>query len=172
MNATALIACLEMNGYRIRPLVAGVDAEQGRWKPAPDRWSILEVTAHLLDEEREDFRARCDLLLHRPGELGPPIDPEGWVRARRYNERDLQATSRELVEERRRSIAWLRGLAAPVWENALVHPAIGTLRAGDMLAAWAAHDMLHIRQLARLHWQYVAELAKPYGVDYAGEWRP
>jgi hypothetical protein len=170
MDARPLIECLDMGGYRIRTMVAGVGEEQARWKPAPESWSILEVTAHLLDEEREDFRARLDLLLHQPGVLGPPIDPQCWVRARRYNERDLQATSRTLVEERRRSVAWLRGLAAPAWENALEHPAIGKLQAGDLLAAWAAHDILHVRQLARLHWQYIRELAKPYGVGYAGDW--
>ena len=44
----------------IQAVLAGVDAEQARWKPDADSWSILEVVCHLVDEEREDFRTRLD----------------------------------------------------------------------------------------------------------------
>jgi hypothetical protein len=170
MNDRALIGRLEGNTSRIRALVEGVSAEEATWRPAPEKWSILEVTCHLLDEEREDFRARLDLLLHSPGVLGPSIDPKGWVKERRYNQRDLQETLKAFMNERSKSMDWLRSLASPVWENSLTHPAIGTIKAGDMLGAWVAHDVLHIRQLAHIHWRYIAELAKPYAVGYAGDW--
>jgi hypothetical protein len=46
----------------------------------------------------------------------------------------------------------------------------GSIKAGDMLAAWVDHDNLHIRQLIELrHWRILNEV-KPYGVEYAGEW--
>jgi hypothetical protein len=44
------------------------------------------------------------------------------------------------------------------------------MRAGDMFAAWVAHDGLHIRQLNELHRLLVERAAKPYRVGYAGEW--
>jgi hypothetical protein len=170
MKANALIDRLEQNAHRINTLIDGVSAEEAVWKPSTDQWSILEVTAHLLDEEREDFRARLDLLLHRPGVLGPPINPQGWVLERKYNERNLQETLQSFLEERKKSLAWVRGLAAPAWPNALEHPKIGTIKAGDILGSWVAHDLLHMRQLTRLHWLYVGELAKPYSLGYAGDW--
>ncbi len=37
-------------------------------------------------------------------------------------------------------------------------------------AAWAAYDVLHVRQLVELKWQYLVEAVEPYGVEYAGEW--
>ena len=43
--------------------------------------------------------------------------------------------------------------------------------AGDLLASWLAHDLLHVRQLARLHWQYLTAAAKPFQTDYAGPWK-
>ena len=68
-------------------LVRGVSDSQARWKPAPEKWSLVEVVNHLHDEEREDFRTRLDIALHRPADSWPSIDPVGWVAARGYNER-------------------------------------------------------------------------------------
>jgi hypothetical protein len=170
MDHQALIGRLELNATRLRTLLEGVTPEEARWKPSPDRWSILEVACHLLDEEREDFRPRIDALLREPGASGPPISPAGWVTERRYNERDLAETLASFVDERAKSLAWLRGLKSPSWENRLEHRTLGVIRAGDFLAAWTSHDLLHIRQLARLHYDRVRELARPYGVGYAGDW--
>ncbi len=170
MDSKRLIDRLERHASWIRATLEGLTAEEAAWKPAADKWSLLEVAGHLLDEEREDFRARLDLLLHHPGVLGPPIDPQGWVRERRYNERNLDATLQMFLEERTRSVQWLRGLPAPAWGNTLEHPSLGSIRAGDLLGAWVAHDLLHLRQLAHVHWLYVAHLAQPYATGYAGNW--
>lgn len=168
MESTLLIARLESSAGVIEALVRGVQREQAVWKPSAVKWSILEVTCHLLDEEREDFRTRVDLTLHRPVSPWPGIDPEGWVTQREYGKKDLEETLNAFLEERRRSLAWLRGLRSPAWETAREHPRAGRLTAGDLFCSWVAHDLLHIRQLARLHYEYVQELARPYAVAYAG----
>ncbi|MBW7883764.1 MAG: DinB family protein [Caldilineaceae bacterium] len=154
----------------IQALAAGVDDEQARWKPTPGEWSILEVINHLYDEEREDFRQRLELTLRQPQADWPPIDPAGWVTARRYNERDLAESLQNFHAERENSLAWLRSLHHPDLTTAKVHPVMGTMRAGDLLAAWVAHDCLHIRQLNELLYLYNAQKAKPYAVEYAGDW--
>jgi hypothetical protein len=170
MDVPALIDRLEINTGALQRLFAGVSREQAAWKPAPDRWSIVEVAAHLLDEEREDFRARLRLMLESPGDEWPPIDPPGWVTSRRYGERELSDTVIAFVEERARSISWLRSLADPDWGRAHQHPSLGTLRAGDLLVSWVAHDALHARQLAGLHWAYLRRLGAPFSPAYAGDW--
>ena len=160
------------NAERLRLLASGLSAEQARWKPDPASWSALEVVNNLYDEEREDFRVRLDILLHRQADVWPPIDPQGWVTARRYNERDLAESLGNFLAERRKSLEWLEGLdalRAPDWEAAITNP-FGTMRAGDMFTAWVAHDMLHLRQLAELLYLYHRETVKPYEVEYAGEW--
>ena len=86
------LAQLSHNAAAVQQLVEGVSAEQARWKPDEASWSILEVLCHLYDEEREDFRVKLDLILHRPDTPWPPIDPAGWVTTRAYNERDLGIT--------------------------------------------------------------------------------
>ena len=89
MDVRQIVARMEENAQVILHLAAGVSQEQARWRPTPDDWSLLEVINHLYDEEREDFRARVDCMLHRPDEEFTPIHPGAWVTERRYNERDL-----------------------------------------------------------------------------------
>jgi hypothetical protein len=153
----------------IRALVAGVSLAEARTKPSPQSWSILEVICHLYDEEREDFRQRLDIMLHRPHEPLPPIDPEEWVTARQYNQRDLAQMLDNFTAERTQSLVWLKGLSAPNWEAEYV-TAFGSMKAGDMLAAWVAHDNLHMRQLVELRRSRLVSLTAPYDVGYAGEW--
>lgn len=169
MNLDFYLKRLAENARVLEGLVGGVDEAQARWKPASERWSILEVSGHLYDEEVEDFRQRLDYTLHRPGEAWPKIDPRGWVTERAYNERDVGESLRKFVSERERSLTWLRGLREPDWSVAQERPQ-GVLAAGDILASWVAHDLLHVRQLARLHYEYVARAAEPYRIEYAGEW--
>lgn len=170
MDADRLVTQLTLNSERIAGLVAGVSAEQARWRPGEEAWSLLEVINHLYDEEREDFHLRLNLILHDPAAVWPPIDPQGWVTEREYSARDLAGSVQGFLAERAASLAWLRGLAAPDWD-ATVHTQWGwSITAGDMLAAWAAHDVLHMRQLVELHWAYVSQLAAPRTTIYAGEW--
>lgn len=160
---------LAQGAKTIESLVAHVSPDEARARPAPGAWSILEVVAHLLDEEREDFRPRLDLVLHRPGETWPAIDPAAWVEARRYNDRELGSTLSAFLAERERSLAWLAGLEAPDWSRE--HRAsFGPITAGDLAASWAAHDLLHTRQLVELRYRRLRALATPHDTRYAGDW--
>ena len=153
----------------IRALSAGIEQDEARVKPDEKSWSMLEVICHLHDEEREDFRQRLDIILHRPEAAWPPIDPVGWVTARNYNERDLVEVLDQLSAEREKSLAWLRGLVEPDWE-AGYQASFGTIRAGDMLSSWVAHDNLHMRQLVELRRGRIIKITEPYDVRYAGDW--
>lgn len=157
------------NAERIRGLAEGVEPDQARWRPAVEEWSILEVVNHLYDEEREDFRVRLDIVLHKPNRRWPSIDPGGWVEAREYNGRDLGQSLANFLQERRASLAWLERLEAPDWEKSYEAP-WGPITAGDIFASWAAHDQLHLRQLVELHRAYLLRQAEPYDVGYAGQW--
>ncbi len=153
----------------ISSLTLGISTEQARWKPDPEKWSILEVINHLYDEERLDFRLRLDIILHHPDQSWPPINPQGWVTERAYNSRDLVQSVDDFLLERQKSLAWLKGLDDPDWNASITVP-FGQFSAGDIFTAWVAHDLLHLRHLVELHWACTVEAAEPYKVNYAGEW--
>jgi hypothetical protein len=160
---------LARNAEIIRSMVFDVSDRQARWQPGPHSWSILEVIHHLCDEETLDFRVRLDVILHRPDQPWAPIDPEGWVVSRRYNEQDFPATLEKFLRARQESLAWLEELHNPDWSAPYQAP-FGPVTAGDMLASWVAHDLLHMRQLVELKWAHATRQLQPFRMDYAGEW--
>jgi hypothetical protein len=169
MDLHWLISQMEANAKAIRALAVGCSDRQARWKLDPASWSVLEVVNHLLDEEREDFLPRIDVMLRRGGDVWFPIDPEGWVTQRGYNQRELGPSIEAFMTARGESLVWLRGLGGADWTVGYEAP-FGSIRAGDILAAWAAHDLLHQRQLVELKWAYLVRSVQPYGVEYAGPW--
>ncbi len=169
-NPDTIITRLAYNAKVFENLLMGVPPEQARWKPTPEKWSLLEVVNHLYDEEREDFRRRLDYTLHRPDELWPPIDPPAWAITREYNARDLDESIRRFTLERAHSVTWLRELSAPDWQAAHEHPQAGRMTAIQLLANWLAHDYIHIRQMTRLQREYLAMEMTPLSLAYAGNW--
>ena len=169
MELAFFINQMDKQAGTIQSLPLGISDERAHWKPDPETWSILEVINHLYDEECLDFRVRLDIILHHPDQPWPPINPTGWVSEHGYNQRDLAKSVEDFMKERRKSLSWLRGLDSPDWDASATTP-FGKMRAGDMLCAWAAHDLLHLRQLVELHWATTIQAAQPYQVSYAGEW--
>jgi hypothetical protein len=171
MNAHGLISRLELLPAVLPPLLTAVQEADARWKPPSGAWSILEIVNHLLDEETRDFRARLESTLCDPAKPWPPIDPERWAVEGRYNERDLMDSVASLVAERGNTLQWLRWLRDPDWSRTHHHPKAGPLSAGTLLASWAAHDALHLRQLAKRLYEMSVRDADGHSVAYAGEWR-
>jgi hypothetical protein len=167
METQETIRMLNANAGIVAALFKDVSDRQARWKPTPEKWSMLEVLNHLIDEERDDFPKRLRLLLENPETEWPSIDPEGWVRERDYNARELGTSVENFMAERASSIEWLKGLEDPEWRKAYQHPKIGEIRAGDLLASWLAHDFLHLRQLANLCAIHVSAHAEPFSTAYA-----
>jgi len=170
MDAKALIDRLEHTGGVIRGLASGVPIADARWKPESGAWSILEIVCHLADEEESDFRVRLRSTLEDPSKPWPGIDPEGWAKERRYNEQDLSENLARFASERAASLEWLRSLADVNWTRSYEHRVIGSLSAGDLLVSWCAHDVLHLRQIAKRLFELTRRDAREFSTAYAGDW--
>ena len=167
MDTKTIVNGLARSGSAITSLVDGLSDDLLRRRPAPERWSPLEILCHLVDEERDDFRARIQSTLEDPMAAWSPIDPPAWVTERGYNTREPEVVLTSFCTERAESLAWLTTLDASVLERAYHHPKLGELSAGDLLAAWAAHDLLHLRQLANTLIDVLDEDAAPFSTRYA-----
>lgn len=54
---------LEATPGVLRGLMSEMTDDDSRWKPAPDRFSVAEVLAHLAHSEGHCYRMRVDRLL-------------------------------------------------------------------------------------------------------------
>lgn len=171
MDANALIASLAHFADILPAVVGDLSREQATFRPGEGMWSIVEIVGHLVDTEVLDMRARLQHTLEDPTAPWTPIDPEGWAVQRRYQDDRLSDAVAKFVDERQMSVAWLRELESPDWARAREHPKFPMIRAGDLLSAWAAHDMLHLRQIAKRRFQMIERNAGIYSTGYAGEWK-
>ena len=169
MDKQYVISELKRNKEVFKQLLTGTSTEIYTWKHAPDKWCMLEMLCHLVDEEIEDFRARVQHVLTSPDKEAKSIDPQGWVSERRYMEQDFDTVLSRFLDERQRSIDWLQSLDNPQWNNTYNHPKLGGLTAKMFFTNWLAHDYLHIRQIVKLRYDYLSH-SYDETLSYAGTW--
>ncbi|MCW5520553.1 DinB family protein [Aureitalea sp. L0-47] len=169
MDHHKIISELTRNSQVFHDLLKDSSKEMVLWKPAPDKWCLLEIVCHLHDEECEDFRARVKHVLECPNEPMPPFDPLDLVKARNYIGQDFQVMLDKFSEERSRSLKWLSSLKAPNWDNSYQHPKLGPMSAELFLTNWLAHDYIHIRQILKVKFAYLQQSTNE-PLSYAGSW--
>jgi DinB superfamily len=169
MEFNTLYQELQNSTEMIRALLLGLTQEEVEMKPNPEAWSILEVVCHLYDLEREDFREHLDFILHRQNEEYHVIDPQSWIKERKYNEQNFVEMQEKFFAERKQSLEWLRGISDSNWETTYGSQ-YGSASAGEMFSCWVAHDNLHLRQLVELRRARIENITKPYSIEYAGDW--
>ena len=156
---------LEATPAILRGLLSEISDEDARWKPAPDRFSIAEVLAHLSHSESHCYRARVDRFL---AEEMPELEPDdAQMYLELYKNRDPEEDFGHLEDQRETNIELLRGLPAEAGSRKAMHLAAGEITLSQMLHEWALHDLGHVRQIAELvrARKYLAG-AGPLGQDY------
>src|ERR1700757_2427987 len=91
---TKLLDAAEKSPKQIAAAVSGLPDKTLRYKPAPDKWCILEILAHLADMEiLYAYRMRQMLADEKP--VIAPIDQDAWARNLGY----MQSNPMELVAQ-------------------------------------------------------------------------
>jgi hypothetical protein len=132
----------------LRGLMCEVTAEDVHWKPAPDRFSIAEVLAHLCHSEGHCYRARVDRIL---AEERPELEPDdAQMHLDLYRDADPEDAFDHFEEQRETNVEFLRELTEDDGARVALHREAGEITLAQMLNEWAMHDLGHIRQIAEL----------------------
>jgi hypothetical protein len=130
-------------------LVDGVSDQQLGHRPSPDKWSIIEILAHLAEDElATSWRYRQ--MIEHDGETLHGFDQELWARLGNYatwNVRDALELFRLLREA---NLRMLSALLPEEWNRSGNHVERGNLTVRDLVRHMAAHDVNHIKQIERL----------------------
>jgi hypothetical protein len=156
---------LEATPALVRGLMSEISDEDARWKPAPDRFSIAEVLAHLSHSEGHCYRARVDRFL---SEEMPELEPDdAQMHLELYKNADPEEEIGRFEDQRETNIELLRRLPAETGARKARHLAAGEITLSQMLHEWALHDLGHVRQIAELvrARKYLAG-AGPLGEEY------
>ena len=133
----------------LRSLLASATAEDLDWQPAPDRWSISMVLAHLADVELEAFVSRFRAITGQDNPFLPSYDQLEQFRSEKKF--DGCAELDTFQHRRRDTLAWLDSLPASVGGRTGQHEELGVISFNQLLNEFAFHDLGHIRQIAELY---------------------
>lgn len=124
------------------------DAELTR-RPAPGKWSVAEILAHLAEDElTSSWRYRQ--MLEQDGVELRGFDQDLWARLGDYaswSPQDALAMFRLLREANLRMLAHLTD---EQWQRHGVHTERGKLTVRDLCRHMAAHDINHIEQVRKI----------------------
>jgi len=151
----------------LEALLAGLDEADAHTRPATDEWSPVEILCHLRDEESEDFGARLRVIVDGAGDF-TPIDPERWAEERRYHQASLPDVLQTLCARRQASLDLLASVSPESLNGSRTHKRLGRLSGLDILAAWVAHDRIHLTQLTATLARIWALRWAPLHSEYAG----
>ncbi len=150
-DAVPALRVLEVTPHVLHALLSHAPGEVLDWKPAPDRWSIREVLAHLVDVESAGFRARVQPMVRQDNPVLPVYDQMAVIASGKYNARSAPELLRDFEQERGETLRFLLRLPIETLERAGQHEELGRISLRELIAEWAFHDLGHLRQIAELY---------------------
>ncbi len=134
---------------KLARLIKGVPTAKLRKRPAPDKWSVAEILAHLADVEIViGWRMRS--ILGAPGTPVQAYDQNAWVIAGHYEKRDLRESVELHRVVREANLALLKSLSPDQWKLYGQHAERGQESIEHIVRMVAGHDINHIRQIERI----------------------
>jgi uncharacterized damage-inducible protein DinB len=130
-------------------LIKGIPSAKLRKRPAPGKWSVAEILAHLADAEIViGWRMRS--ILGAPGTAVQAFDQDAWATAGRYEKRDPRKSIELHRALREANLALLKSLSPEQWKHFGQHAERGQESIEHIVRMIAGHDVNHIRQIERI----------------------
>ena len=134
---------------KLARLIKGVPTAKLRKRPAPDKWSVAEILAHLADVEIViGWRMRS--VLGAPGTPVQAYDQNAWVSAGHYEKRDPRKSIELHGAVREANLALLKSLSPDQWKHYGQHAERGQESIEHIVRMVAGHDINHIHQIEHI----------------------
>jgi len=116
---------------------------------APGKWSIRQVVQHLADSELVgSFRFRMVLAEDRPALAA--YDQDAWSERLHYSESSVDDALAEFTSLRRANLRLFERASEGDRARVGVHSERGEESLAHMMKLYAAHDLVHLRQIERI----------------------
>src|SRR5712691_8614405 len=130
-NGLPCLDLLEATPEILSGLMTELTEEDARWKPAPGRFSVAEVLAHLSHSESHCYRMRLDRFM---AETRPEFEPDdAQMYLDLYRDADPEDAFDHFEEQRENNIEFLRNLPAGAGDRLALHKEYGEITMSQML---------------------------------------
>ncbi len=135
---------------KIRREIATMSPREIKTRPAPNKWSVQEVLAHLDDVEELAMRARVEAMVTQDYPLLKGFDQEARAVEMRYGRKDPRHSLASFTRQRKANLRWLNRLRPAHLLRKGVHEKVGEVSVGEFLNEWAFHDLGHLKQILEI----------------------
>jgi hypothetical protein len=131
---------------RLTKLIRGVSRARLTRRPAPGKWSVAEILAHLADDEIVGgFRMR--LIIGAPGTPIQGFDQDRWAETGKYAKRDPKKSLELFRTIREANIAFYKSLTPAQRKFYGIHSERGEESVERLFNLLAGHDINHMKQI-------------------------
>jgi hypothetical protein len=143
------LALLAAAPKKLGHLLKGVSPAKARQRPAPGKWSISEIVAHVGDAELVGgYRIR--MILGAPGTPIQAFDQDDWAAALEYQKRDVHKSFEQFRALREANLRLLKSLTPDQWKQSGMHAERGEESIETIVRMFAGHDINHRLQIERI----------------------
>lgn len=156
------VAILERTPASLKALLSGLPETWIRATEGKGTWSPFDVIGHLIHGERTDWIPRARHIL-----AGDTRRFESFDRMAQFTESEGKSLGELLdtfAELRRENLAAMvdMNLTEADLERKGLHPELGVVTLGQLLATWVVHDLDHVSQIARTMAKAYREATGPW----------
>jgi hypothetical protein len=130
-------------------LLKGKTGKQLMRRPAPDKWSVAEIVAHLADAELA-ISWRIRQILSNNAVPIQAYDQDLWAKTFDYARRDPRQSLANFRTLREANVALLKSVPRKLWDNYGVHEERGNESVSHVVRMVAGHDLNHLQQIQRI----------------------
>ncbi|HEX4605683.1 MAG TPA: DinB family protein [Candidatus Angelobacter sp.] len=131
---------------KLASLIKGKSKKQLARRPAPDKWSIAEILAHLADAELAVGWRLRQVLSNNAIPL-EAYDQDLWARTFNYGRRDPRVSLATFTTLRNANLALLKSVPGKLWDNYGVHSERGNESINHVVRMVSGHDLNHLQQV-------------------------
>lgn len=164
LNLADAVAVLERTPATLATLLGDLPDVWVFAREGEGTWGPYDVVGHLIHGERTDWIPRLrHIMAGEPGPFDPFDRTAQFTDSRGKSLGELLVTFSEL---RRQSLAELTALRLSREDLTRrgLHPELGEVTLGALLATWVVHDLDHVAQIARTMAKVYAEEVGPWSV--------
>lgn len=158
------VAILERTPASLSAMLKSLPETWVRSTEGDSTWSPYDVIGHLIHGERTDWMVRARHIL--AGETRPfdPFDRTAQFTASQGKSLDeLLVTFADLRRENVAALVAMNLTDGDLRRRGL-HPELGEITLGQLLATWVVHDLDHVAQIARTMAKVYTEATGPWSV--------
>jgi NAD(P)-dependent dehydrogenase (short-subunit alcohol dehydrogenase family) len=131
---------------RLERIMARASTAKLKKRPAPDKWSVAEIVAHLADAEIV-IAWRVRAILGAPGTPIQAFDQDSWVVAGHYDKRNPSGSVAQFCAVRAANLALYKSLSPEQWKHYGIHSERGQETVEHIVRLIAGHDLNHLKQI-------------------------